>query len=66
MKIELTCSEVSTLAADELFLAKQWLKDYLFWKNRGEKDENSRLHIETVRKFMLESFRLWRKLRSNY
>lgn len=66
MKIELTCSEVSTLAADELFLAKFWLKDYLLWKNKAEKDEGAKLHLETVRKFMLESFRLWRKLRSNY
>ena len=65
MKIELTYSEVSNLAADELFLAKQWLKDYLFWKNRGEKEECS-IHIEMTRKFMLESFKMWKKLRSSY
>lgn len=63
MKIELTYSEVSNLAADELFLAKQWLKDYLFWKQRGE---SSRLNIEMTRKFMLESFKMWKKLRSSY
>ena len=63
MKIELTYSEVSNLAADELFLAKQWLKDYLFWKQRGE---SASIQCETVRMFMLESFKLWKKLRSSY
>jgi hypothetical protein len=63
MKIELTYSEVSNLAADELFLAKQWLKDYLFWKQRGESESAS---CKTVRKFMLESFKMWKKLRSSY
>ena len=63
MKIELTYSEVSNLAADELFLAKQWLKDYLFWKQRGESESAS---CKMVRKFMLESFKMWKKLRSSY
>ena len=62
MKIELTYSEISTLAADELFLAKQWLKDWTFWKERGGSD----LHCEMTRKFMLESFKMWKKLRSSY
>lgn len=63
MKIELTYSEVSTLAADELFLAKQWLKDYLYWKDKGESES---LHCKTTRRFMLESFKLYKRLRSSY
>lgn len=62
MKIELTLNEISTLAADELFLAKQWLKDWLFWKEQDGKN----LHCEMARKYMLESFKMWRKLTSDF
>lgn len=63
MKIELTRSEISNLAANEIFLAKKWLKDYLWYKTRGE---GNSLACQHARSFMLESFKLWRKLRSNY
>jgi hypothetical protein len=62
MKVELSLSELSTLAADNLFLAKQWLEHYRYFRERDPESSDT----ERSRKMMLGNLKMYRKLRSFY
>lgn len=62
MKVELSLSELSTLAADNLFLAKHWLENYRYFRERDPGGEGAKI----ARKLMLDCFKMYHKLRSFY
>lgn len=62
MKIELTLNELSSLAADNLFLAKEHLKNYIWFKNHDPEN----VGCEIARGLMLSNFKMYHKLRNFY